>query len=220
MIFDAVEQILLLLVKQAELLLEARIPVFDLLGLHHLLVQLFLILLVLLYELLRLLVLRLALHGVPLCFLGLEVQLVPHVRKHYVQVDSILVFSDYVWTGAALSVLIQKVGLGLLCALLTPSLLQKVKHAVALQLLLDHVLQDLNVTALLFIRESFLSESELKLAILRRHLVDMLLQGSRTAVGESESLACQTRRLIVRVEPIDEVGGAVAVAHRRLNCGG
>ena len=153
--------------KQAELLLEARIPVFDLLGLHHLLVQLFLIPLVLLDELLRLLVLRLALLGVPLRFLGLEVQLVAHVREHYVQVDGILVFSDYVRARAALSVLIQKVGLGLLGALLTPSLLQKVKHAVALQLLLDHVLQDLNVTALLFICESFLSEGELKLAILR-----------------------------------------------------
>ena len=110
--------------KQAELLLEACIPVFDLLGLHHLLVQLFLILLVLLDELLRLLVLRLALLGVPLRFLGLEVQLVAHVREHYVQVDSILVFSDYVRARAALSVLIQKVGLSLLSALLTPGLLQ------------------------------------------------------------------------------------------------
>ena len=81
-----------------------------------------------------------------------------HVREHYVQVDSILVFSDYVRARAALSVLIQKVGLSLLSALLTPGLLQKVKHAVTLQLLLDHVLQDLNVTALLFICESFLSE--------------------------------------------------------------
>ena len=181
--------------------------------------QLFLILLVLLDELLRLLVLRLALLGVPLRFLGLEVQLVAHVREHYVQVDGILVFSDYVRARAALSVLIQKVGLGLLGALLTPSLLQKVKHAVALQLLLDHVLQDLNVTALLFICESFLSEGKLKLAILRRHLVNMLLQGSRTAVGKGKSMACKTRRLIVWVEPVDEVGSAMAVAHRRLNCG-
>ena len=32
-------------------------------------------------------------------------------------------------------------------------------------------------------------------------------------------MACKTRRLIVWVEPVDEVGGAMAVAHRRLNCG-
>ena len=32
-------------------------------------------------------------------------------------------------------------------------------------------------------------------------------------------MACKARRLMVWVEPIDEGGSALAVAHRRLNCG-